>query len=213
MFTVETLEFLNDLSRSNTRDWFADNRARYETFVKQPATEYADRMAAELTRETGIPHRGKVFRIHRDIRFSKDKTPYNAHVHISLIPQGNDTSPPARMMGLAPGYFTLGCGAFAFDAPGLAAFRQRVAGPDGDRVAQVLSMLAQSGVRLSEPELKRVPAPYDTSHPHGDLLRRKGMVGWVDAANAEAGLGPGIMVRSMAGFSRLRPLFDLLMQG
>ena len=77
-------------------------------------------------------------------------------------------------MGLAPGYFTLGCGAFAFEKPGLARFREAAAGPDGRAMAATLDWLVDDGIRLTEPALKRVPAPYDRDHPRGSAVRSRG---------------------------------------
>ncbi len=172
VFTQATIDFLSDLAANNTRDWFAENKNRYETCLQAPARDFAARLAAELERETGLAHRETIFRIHRDVRFSRDKTPYNTHLHMAFVPLRESGMPPAWMVGLSPGYFTLGCGVFAFDKAGLARFRAYVAGPGGEAVASLLTGLVDGGVRLGEPKLKRVPAPYDRDHPHGALLRR-----------------------------------------
>lgn len=81
-FTTETLEFLEQLKHNNNRDWFQQNKSVYDTSVKNPAKAFAIAMEGELERLCGEPHKAKIFRINRDIRFSKDKTPYNSHIHI-----------------------------------------------------------------------------------------------------------------------------------
>ena len=85
-FPGEAVQFLQDLKNNNTRDWFTQNKSTYEQVIKQPAQAYCELMCAELTSLTSMPHQSKIFRVHRDVRFSKDKTPYNAHLHISFFP-------------------------------------------------------------------------------------------------------------------------------
>ncbi|WP_068115464.1 DUF2461 domain-containing protein [Tropicimonas marinistellae] len=209
MFNEETLSFLRDLARNNERSWFVANKARYDLSVKDPSVAVAEMIASDLAEAYGQPFRSKIFRIHRDLRFSKDPTPYNTHVHMSFVPDGAQDAVAAWLLGLSPTYFTLGCGAMVFARPALGKFRESVAGPAGEHFAAVLSELRIDGIRLSEPELKRVPAPWPKDHPSAGLLRHKGLVGWIDA-EPEDGLGPGMREATRAGFARLSPLFELL---
>ena len=94
-FSDETLAFLNGLKANNSRDWFDANRKSYEAAVKAPSKAFSDIMAGELERLTGTAQKPKIFRINRDIRFSKDKTPYNTHIHISWMPVGGGEGAPA----------------------------------------------------------------------------------------------------------------------
>ncbi|MFZ2101712.1 MAG: DUF2461 family protein, partial [Oricola sp.] len=77
-FNDETITFLADLKANNARDWFADNKPLYERALKKPAGAFAGLMADELEKLTGAPHKPKIFRINRDVRFSRDKSPYNS---------------------------------------------------------------------------------------------------------------------------------------
>lgn len=208
MFTTELLDFLADLKTNNTRDWFQGQKKRYEAVYKGPAKAFGEVMAAELQRETGLAHKAKLFRVNRDLRFSKDKTPYNTHMHMSLIPETGQAIPPAWMVGIAPDYMSFGVGCFAFDKPMLAGFRDLVDGTKGEGVEALLARL--DGVRLSEPDLKRVPAPFDKDHPRGTLLRRKGLAAWVDVDDPRAALTEDLPKHAMQAFRRLRPVFDLL---
>ena len=87
--TDKTFRFLRDLERNNNREWFADNRERYENDLKRPLLLFIADFGSRLEKISGHmvadprPTGGSLFRIHRDIRFSKDKTPYktNAGVH------------------------------------------------------------------------------------------------------------------------------------
>ena len=77
-------DFLSRLAQNNTRDWFSEHKAEYERHIKGPAQLFLDQIAARLQKRLATPIKTKLFRIHRDVRFSKDKTPYNTHSAPSL---------------------------------------------------------------------------------------------------------------------------------
>lgn len=81
-FTEDFLDFFKDLSRNNTREWFHENKKRYEQSVKNPFLNFLEDLFEEIKRhdkEFKVEARDCIARINRDIRFSKDKTPYNLH--------------------------------------------------------------------------------------------------------------------------------------
>jgi len=209
-FPKEAVKFLTDLKANNTRDWFTANKTVYEAAIKQPAAGFCEAMSARLEKMTGTPCRSKVFRIHRDLRFSKDKTPYNAHLHISFIPETGQTSPPCWFFGLEPERIVLGAGTFGFDKQALEAYRERVGGPDGKKLAKLMEKLGANGARTGEPELKRVPPGYDQDHAHADLLRRKGLSAWIDMADVKAATSPGFVATCQLNFKTLKPLYQWL---
>lgn len=206
-FTDETLAFLRDLKADNTKEWFAANKASYEAAVKKPAQAFAQVMAGELERLTGVAQKPKIFRINRDLRFSKDKTPYNTHIHISWTPIGGTADSPAFMFGLSTEYCTLGCGVFEFSKPGLAAYRSAIAGADGDDLAGMIDAMVAQGCRVQEPALKRVPAGFPDDHPHVNLSLHKGIAVWRDLENPQAATSPDIMTRCLDHFTMLLPLW------
>ncbi len=198
MLNADTLEFLADLKANNERDWFQANKDRYARAFKNPARNFCDALSHELERRHGVGTRAKVFRINRDLRFTKDKTPYNTHLHISVTEAEGVC---AWMFGLEPGKLTLGYGCFAFPGASLSAFREGV-DRDGQQLAQILS-----GLRVQAPELKRVPAPFPQDHPQGEMLRRKGLCAWLDDVPIESCFGPqgaGQIVERLAVFDALR---------
>lgn len=179
----EAVAFFDALAANNTRSWFAENKARYEREVKRPAEALLDTVAARLEAATGTAPAAKLYRIHRDVRFSKDKTPYNTHLHM----QWCDTATGVcHLFGVARSHVCAGVGVMGFDPAGLERWRDRVAGPQGADVALRVAALAGAGFRCDAPELKRVPAPHAPDHPRADLLKRKGMVLWHDLSAAEA---------------------------
>jgi uncharacterized protein (TIGR02453 family) len=177
--------FFTDLRANNTRDFYEAHKATYNAEIKKPAELLADLFAEDLARHTGTPHKPKVFRIHRDVRFSKDKTPYNTHLHM-MWSQPSQTPTPAWFFGSSPDYLILGMGVMHLEKDSLTAYRNMV-----DRRGDDLTdAMEASGASLSDwgPDpLKRVPKPFDPDHPHGDLLKRKAFAlsadltdGWQD---------------------------------
>lgn len=206
----ETLAFLKALKANNTREWFAANKADYEAHLKAPAAHFADQMAAALGALTGQAHSSKIFRIHRDVRFSKDKTPYNAHLHIAFTPTGQSGQPPMWFFGLSPGGLSLGCGVFQYDKAALTDFRAAMAGQAGADLIALTAKLRAEGVRLGDPALKRVPAGYDKDHPNAEALRRKGFAAWRDLPDPAFALQPDLAVRVTDLLRPLMPVFLLL---
>lgn len=210
-FTAQTISFMKQLKANNNRDWFNDQKKTYEEDYKIPALTFADAMTEQLHSLTGISHTSKLFRIHRDVRFSKDKTPYNSHMHISFTPEHPMANPPCWFFGLDTEKLTLGCGIFGFDAQQLLAFRNRINGAEGNDIAATLQSLTKKGARISEPELKRVPSGFAKDHPQEDLLRHKGLAIWSDLGDAKAALDDNLLATCRNEFKHLKPVFDLLL--
>lgn len=209
-FANGALAFLTALRDNNSREWFADNKKTYETALKKPAEAFSALMADELERLTGAPVKAKIFRINRDIRFSKDKSPYNAHLHLSWTASGAGEGAPAFMFGLSPDYLTAGCGAFAFPPAMLDAWRAAIAGADGEEIARLLDTLGKQGFRQSEPELKRPAAGFAADHPNAALSRHKGLAVWGDFESPDAASDPDILRAALSRFEALLPLWHSL---
>jgi uncharacterized protein (TIGR02453 family) len=210
MLGPKTVAFLKALAANNERAWFTQNKKTYEANLKIPAKQFAEELAMELERATGLSHRPKIFRINRDLRFSKDKTPYKTHLHMSFTPDSSAPISPAWMFGLQRDHLVLGLGIFAFPDKALDRWRERVDGPEGEALARQLDSLLASGARMDEPKLKRVPAPYPADHPRASLLRRKGLAIWLDIEDQAAAFGEQGPPRCAAELIRLRAIFDWL---
>ena len=195
----DAVAFLDTLKANNNRDWFQANKTDYETTVKHPAKAFGATVAAALLELTGEEHTAKLFRVNRDVRFSKDKTPYNTHLHL-LWSAG---SGPGWFFGVSSDYVTAGCGVMAFDKNQLARWRAKV-DKDGDAVAAICADLVSARFRIDKPELKRVPPPFDKDHPHGTLLRHKGLAAWKDVAGKGSPLP-----RLTSAFKELMQIHDL----
>ncbi|MEQ9315316.1 MAG: DUF2461 family protein, partial [Henriciella sp.] len=94
------------------------------------------------------------------------------------------------------------------------AFRDEAGAPggkDGETLAKILSAFKSESIRLGEPDLKRVPAPYKQDHPRADLLRHKGLTAWIDSLPLATAYGADGPKTCAAEFKRLKPLFDWLL--
>ncbi len=178
-------DFFLALALHNDRDWFQAHRAEYEQGWAAPMAALLDEVREGLgsaygRRALGAP---KVFRLNRDVRFSKDKTPYKTHV-AGWIPMetGGKASPgatPAAIylhVGVDERFTGSGCWALEPDA----LKRYRAALLDARRgaaLARRLAELTARGFSTSSAEtLARVPAGVDPAHPRAALLRMKGLV-------------------------------------
>ncbi|MEM9974863.1 MAG: TIGR02453 family protein [Pseudomonadota bacterium] len=170
--------FFGELLQNNTKEWFEPQKPRYTDEIKKPGELLASLLAEDLSRLCGVSFKPKLFRIYRDVRFSKDKTPYNAHLHISCM-QGGEGAKPGWFFGSAPDYLFLCTGVMGLQGAGLTRFRALV-DQDGDALQSAIdAAVAGAGAEISSwgPEpLKRVPKPYDADHPHAELLKRKNLV-------------------------------------
>lgn len=164
-FTEACFKFLRDLAANNEKPWFEANRATYEATIKLPLASLVDAVAAEL-RQRDLPLEGapkrSTFRIHRDVRFGKDKSPYKTSIGTVWHRQGSGKD------GAGVLYFHLsptGCfiaSAFYMPEPeALDAIRERIrVHPDQWQAMQ--SMLSKSGVIMEEGyPLTRMPKGYE----------------------------------------------------
>lgn len=210
------MTFLSDLRDDNNRDWFSANRSVYEETIKIPAERLLRILAPRLEVLAGHPVTGKIFRIHRDIRFSKDKSPYNAHLHMAFAEGGRGPGMKCEESGfylaLEPERLTLGAGVFELAGGALDNYRKAVAdGSKGEAIAKIVAGLTASGFRLEGLELKRVPVPFEPDHPRADLLRRKGLSVWRDVTDETVISSPAFLRTCLATFETLVPLHRWIM--
>lgn len=210
-FEPEAIEFFNDLAANNNRDWFHANKDRYEAYVKVPGERFCQEMLPILSSMTGVPHQSKIFRINRDVRFSQDKRPYKAHMHMLFRPQEDRINRPAWFFGIAPKGVFFGCGIMWMEKAALDSYRNRVAGPAGADLQKIMKRFDKNGFRMREPQLKRVPNQFPKDHPHGALLRRKSLAAWIDYDSPQAALEMSFIKTCKSEYKRLKPLFDWCM--
>lgn len=184
-FPEESICFLRDLEQNNNRDWFEANRDRYERYYLDPASRFVTTLGAELQRlSPGIHYdsrangQGSIMRIHRDTRFSKDKSPYNVSLRLLFWEgSGKKLECPAFFLRVAPEGINLYAGMYLFPKPFLEAFRASVLDETtGNELAGIVSALnASAPYRVDGERYKRVPQGYEADHPRAELLKYKGL--------------------------------------
>jgi len=165
--------FFAALKANNTKEWFEPRKADYVKTIRKPAELFADIMAEDISRVTGETHAAKVFRIYRDVRFSKDKTPYNPWLHILWSPQRD--SAPSVFFACEGGEVRLFLGLAGLKGEGLTRYRALV-DRMGDALQEEIARIGGDLVSFGSEPLKRVPKPYDANHPHAELLKRKSFI-------------------------------------
>ena len=199
----EARAFLSELARNNSRDWFAARKPDYDARLKGPAMLLLDQVTEAARSKHGLSLKPKLFRPHRDVRFSKDKTPYHTHLHMLW---SVDASGPGLFFGISPDYVRLGGGVMGFDKAALPRWRDSV-DRDGAMWTALLSALAQAGFDRGEPDLKRVPVPYPSDHAYAELLRHKALTVWRDLPEAEHATPLAAIDQAL---EHLAPLFQRL---
>jgi uncharacterized protein (TIGR02453 family) len=174
-FTPALFAFLRELKAHNEREWFNANKARYESDVKEPALAFVEDFGHRLP---GVaPHliadKRSLFRIYRDTRFAKDKTPYKTHVGIYFRhARAADAETGGLYVHLEPGSVFLGAGIWHPGTPALKRIRDAiVARPEGWRAA--VAAVAPDWRQADGEKLKRAPAGYPADHPLIEDLKRK----------------------------------------
>ena len=177
-FPPEALQFFRGLARNNRREWFLPRKPVFEEKVKEPMRQLVDALNLALhdfAPEYETDPDKAIFRIYRDIRFSKDKKPYKEHIAATFHRRG-------AMAHGQGGYYVaishkevaIGGGVYAPEPAQLLAIRQRIA----DRHEEFRRILAARPVRrllgkLEGQQLSRVPRGFAADHPAADLLRYK----------------------------------------
>ncbi len=130
MLNKDFIKFLKDLNKNNNRDWFQENKKRYETSVKKPFEELVTTVVEKIQAfdpEVQIEPKKAIFRIYRDVRFSKDKSPYKTHVGAAISPRGRKfMNDPGYYLHISGGSVMLGGGAYGLDKEGLYNLRQHI---------------------------------------------------------------------------------------
>lgn len=182
-FGPELFRFFRDLKTNNTREWFAENKERYEDAVRGPALDFVSDFVPYLAAIS--PHfvadprasGGSLFRIHRDTRFSKDKSPYKTFTGIQFRHElGRDAHAPGFYLHLEPREVFVGAGIWHPDQATLGRIREAiVADPDAWREA-IAARPFRATFRLGGESLKRAPAGFDPDHPLVEDLKRKDFI-------------------------------------
>lgn len=192
-FEPSLFRFLGALRANNSREWFQANRDRYESEVRDPMLRFIGDFAPRLRQISPRfvadprPSGGSLFRIHRDVRFSRDKSPYKTNAGAHFRHQaGKSAHAPGFYLHVEPGAVFAAAGVWHPDAKTLARIRDAIVHSPG-RWRRVTSSQALGGAgALGGDTLKRPPQGYDPEHPLIDDLKRKDFFAVAEFSQAEA---------------------------
>lgn len=182
-FTPKLFAFLRELDENNDREWFAEHKTDYERWIREPALDFINDVAeplAKVSQHFSADSRtvgGSLFRIHRDTRFSKDKTPYKTNTGMQFRHVlGRDAHAPGFYIHLEPGECFMGVGLWRPETK--VAYQIRAAIADepatwkrasrSKRFTEVFDLVGDS--------LVRPPKGFDADHPLIDDLKRKDFI-------------------------------------
>jgi uncharacterized protein (TIGR02453 family) len=172
----EGLAFLEDLEERNTKEFFDAHKRLFQERVQAPFAALLDAAAERLRRSAPELGQPKAFRIYRDLRFSKDKTPYKTSMsgHVAHRAPADGVVEVGYFVNLGPeGLYAAG-GLYHPGRPELERVRAAVAGSDGGaELASILRRAAGRGMEQWLDPLQRMPKPYPADHPLADLLRAR----------------------------------------
>ena len=215
-FTPELFTFLRALKRNNKREWFTARRDRYVSAVEAPMLQFIADVAPRLRtvsrayvvdpRRTG----GSMFRIHRDTRFSPDKSPFKTWAAARFAHEARkrtDEGVPAFYLHLGPGECYGGGGVYHLEMPALTRIRQHIVAAPKQWEAVRRADLVIEGDTLSRP-----PAGFDATHRFIEDLKRKDLYAITEFAEKDV-TSPDFLDRYIEACERAAPLVQFLTRG
>ena len=207
LITKDVFQFLEKLKKNNTREWFAEHKTEFkelETGVKSFYSALLNKLKAHDDIE-----KLKMFRIYRDIRFSKDKTPYKTHFAGSFSRSGQ------RLRGgyylrLKPNETFIAAGFWEPNKEDLLRIRKEFE-TDASEIRSIMNKKNFKEVwgEMQGDELKTAPSGFNKDHPNIDLIKRKQFI-FVKNFSYEEVMSPDFMANVDLAFQAIRPYFNLM---
>jgi uncharacterized protein (TIGR02453 family) len=206
-FEKTTLQFLTDLEQNNNRDWFTEQKPKFVE-IQNDVKKLFSEMQVNLEKHDEI-EKMKVYRIYRDVRFSKDKTPYNPRLAVSFSRLGKQLR-GGYFLQIKPGETLIGGGFWQPEKEDLLRIRKEIEldATDFRDVLNDANYIKHFGGTFGGDELKSAPRGFDKEHPDVDLLRKKGFIAIQNFTDKEV-LAPDFLEKVDASFKAMRPFFNL----
>ena len=206
-FEKSSLSYLKKLKSNNNRDWFADHKPTFIEAQNNAKEVYAE-IRNNLEKHDDI-EKFKLFRIYRDVRFSKDKTPYKPHFAGSFSRLGKHPR-GGYYLRIRPGESFLAGGFWEPNKEDLFRIRKEIE-VDASEFREILedkNFQHYFGNTFKGDELKTAPRGFDKDHPDVDLLRKKGFIAVRNFTDEEV-LSPNFSLEVDKSYKALRPFFNL----
>lgn len=207
LITKEVLDFLLDLKKNNNREWLTANKTRFKTIENQVKQFYEE--VRELMEKHDTIERLKMFRIYRDVRFSKDKTPYKSHFAGSFSRAGAELR-GGYYLQIKPGETFVATGFWDPNKEDLFRIRKELE-MDASEFRATIEKKSFRDIwgDLQGEGVKTAPKGFDKEHPDIDLIRKKQFIFVRNFSDAEV-LSTDFAHQVDASFNAIRPYFDLM---
>ena len=206
-FEKSSLEYLKKLKKNNNRDWFNETKPIFKK-AQDNAKELYAAIRENLEKQDEID-KFKLFRIYRDVRFSKDKTPYQPHFAGSFSRLGKELR-GGYYLRIRPGESFLAGGFWEPNKEDILRIRKEIE-QDASEIRDILkdkNYIKYFGGTFEGEELKTAPRGFDKAHPDVDLLRKKGFIAVRNFTDKEV-LASNFLDEIDNSFKALRPFFNL----
>lgn len=214
MISKTTFDFLTELKKNNNRDWFNANKSWYEE-ARAEFEGFIGDLIVEIARFDPpiamVQPKKSIFRIYRDTRFSKDKSPYKTNFGAHLVPNAEKPHDRAGYyIHLEPSSSILAGGAYRPPSPWLRAIRETIA-EKGDKLIGILANpnFKKYFGELEGEKLKSNPRDYPADHPHIELLRRKSLIAVHNVSDTDI-QAKDFVKHAAKVFEALKPFDDFL---
>ncbi|MBO6794576.1 MAG: DUF2461 domain-containing protein [Balneolaceae bacterium] len=211
MIDSNTFEFLSDLKKNNNRDWFNEHKPRYQQ-AHQNVADFMDTLIGEVKKVDNIENEsGKksMFRIYRDVRFSKDKSPYKTSLSGSLK-RATKWLRGGYYVHFEPGNVFLGVGFWNPNSADLKLIRDELA-HDANPLRAILtnSEFKETWGELQGEQVKTAPKGFAKDHPNIDLIRFKSFT-FMKSFSDEEARSEDFVFEVVKAFLAIRPFFDYM---
>jgi len=172
----ETIQFLKDLKKNNDREWFNANKEKFIA-ANDNFMQFVQGLISEVSKfdktVTGLEAKNCVFRIYRDTRFSKDKTPYKTHFGATLLGKGTGCGIAGYYFHLEPGDSFLAGGVHMTEPQNLKAIREEISSNGKTFLKIINDKSFKDNFKIEGEKLAKVPQGFDKDDPMGDYLKYK----------------------------------------
>ncbi len=210
----KVISFLKKLEKNNDRDWFNSNKDQFEE-AKEEFTVFVEKLIAGISRFDplliGTDAKNCLFRIYRDVRFSKDKRPYKINFGASINPGGRKSPVPGYYIHIQPGASFLAGGKYMPSAPELLAIRNSIVKePKAILKISNAKLFKEYFAEISGERLKTAPKGFDKDHQMIEYLQLKSFIANHDKLSHKTILDPAFDKYAVKVFKAMKPLNDFL---
>ena len=218
-FPMKTLSFLKKLSKNNSREWFEAHRDEYNSDFLEPALQLVVEIGEKLSKIApniqAIPKIDKsIFRLHRDVRFSKDKSPYKTNLGIYFWEGKKKMDSPGFYFEVNTKGFFYGSGIYMPSKEQWKLYRDAVSNPQlGKELdAAVKKVLKKDDYEIGGKKYKKVPKGFDPDSPYAEYLLYEGLYAFYDSENINELTKADVVDFSIKKFKDMLPVHQWLVK-